>query len=309
MLLACILLMVSFYYLTIFVIAFVTILALFLLIIHLGFRAPRIKEMGSPKDFGLDYDQVHIPTTSGKQLFGWLLISPGSTETLIILHGWGGNAELMLPIAMPFHHAGINVLLFDARNHGNSDADSFSSLPRFAEDLASAIDWLKLHHSNLTKKIAVLGHSVGAGAVLLEASKRKDVAAVISISAFAHPEWMMQRYLKRFYLPAIIRLAILRYVEWVIGHRFTTFAPLNTVCRISCPILLVHGKEDRTIPIEDARAIIANCPKPHLTLIEVNDAGHDSVEKIEQHGYQLISFLAESGFSFNHKEKRNCTSQ
>ncbi len=276
--------------------ALIIIVGLLLIAIHLGFRAPRNQEMGNPKDLGMDYLQLHIPINAGKQLFSWLLTAPDSSETLIILHGWGGNAELMLPLAKPFHQAGINVLLFDTRSHGKSDPDTFSSLPRFAEDLGNVIDWLKQNHPDRSKNIALLGHSVGAGAVLLEASKRDDIAAVISISAFAHPEWMMQRYLQSFYLPSGIRKLIMRYVEWVIGHRFATFAPLDTVCKIHCPILLVHGKEDTTVPIEDARAILANCPEPHLSLLEIDDAGHDSVEKIEQHGKQLIGFLRIAGF-------------
>lgn len=271
--------------------------SLFLVALHLGFRAPRIREQGTPADLDIAYQPAQIPTVSGKQLFGWWLPVANADSSLIILHGWGGNAELMLPMAQPFHRAGINVLLIDARNHGNSDPDTFSSLPRFAEDLDHAIDWLRQQHPDKTQKLALLGHSLGAGAALLSASRRRDISAVISVSAFAHPEWIMKRYLQRFHLPGPVTGLALRYVQWVIGHRFNDIAPLNSVCRIDCPILLVHGRADTTVPVEDARAIASGCPRPNITLLEIDGAEHDSVDKIEQHGMELVDFLQQQAFA------------
>lgn len=84
---------------------------------------------------------------------------------------------------------------------------------------------------------------------------------------------------------------MLRYVEWVIGYPFATIAPVNTVRRITCPVLLVHGMEDQTVPLIDARRIFANCRSPQARLLEVEGAGHDSVDKIEPHIGQLLGFL------------------
>ena len=274
------------------------IVVIFLLALHLGFKAPRTRETKTPKDFAIDYQEVSIPTISGnnssKKLFGWLLAVKDSHTTIIILHGWGGNAEWMLPIAKPFYQAGMNVLLIDSRCHGNSDGAMFSSLPRFAEDMGSAIDWLKDKHPKRSQKLALLGHSVGAGAVLLEASRRKDIDAVISVSAFAHPEWMMKRYLGSFHIPKLLINLILAYVQWLIGLRFACFAPISTVCKINAPVLIVHGKADTIVPIDDAHAIIKHCPEPHITLFEVDEAGHESVDKFEEHSDKLIDFLEKS---------------
>jgi len=278
------------------------LIGLFLAALHLGFQAPRIREQGTPGNLGLAYETVHIPTLSGKRLFAWLLPVPGASTSIIILHGWGGNAELMLPMALPFHQAGINVLLIDARNHGNSDADSSSSMLRFAEDLDYAIHWLRQHHPGRTQRLALLGHSAGAGAVLLTASKRRDVAAVISVSAFAHPKWMMKRYLQRLHLPDWVMDFIMDYRQWIIGRRFDDIAPMNTVCKIACPVLLVHGRADTTVPVEDARAIAKSCPEAHLSLLEIDGAEHDSVDKIEQHGFELVSFLQQQGFAAPHTQ-------
>ena len=114
-------------------------------------------------------------------------IGAGERPAVILLHGWGGNAETLLPLARPLHEADFAVLLFDARCHGRSDEDSFTSLPRFAEDLEHAFDWLQRQRQVNHRQIAVLGHSVGAGAALLMASRRSEIAAVASIAAFSHP--------------------------------------------------------------------------------------------------------------------------
>lgn len=278
------------------------IAGLFILLIHLGFRAPRRPETGTPAAFGLPYTQVSIPTVAGKRLFGWWLaadsvesnsVDPAditvTDTTIIIMHGWGGNAELMLPLAVPLYTQGLNVLLFDARNHGRSDGHSFSSLPRFAEDLEHALDWLQQHYPAQSQRIVLLGHSLGAGAVLLAASRRKDIAALISIAAFAHPKWVMRRYLS--WLPNGLVVLINQYVQWLIGHRFDDIAPVNTICHINCPVLLVHGLADEMVPVSDAHAIAGACPRDNLQLLEIPGAGHESVDKIEQHEGELLAFL------------------
>ena len=72
----------------------------------------------------------------------------------------------------------MNVLLYDSRNHGKSDGDTFSSLPRFAEDLGSVIAWTK--QRDPSQKIVVLGHSIGAAAAMLAASAKGTVPVLIT---------------------------------------------------------------------------------------------------------------------------------
>ena len=271
-----------------------SLVALFLVGVHHAFRVPPRLETGSPDAFGLPFQAVRIPTHRQRRLFAWWIPTRPGAPTVVILHGWGGNAEAMLPLAVPFHEARYNVLLLDAREHGRSDRDTFASLPRFAEDAGAAMDWVQAQADNPTGSLILLGHSVGAGAVLLEASRRRDVAAVVSIAAFGHPEWMMRRYLYQSHLPRPLHRLVQAYVQWLIGHRFEAIAPVSTIRRVDCPVLLVHGEEDVTVPIADAECLAA---VSEAVLLRIAGAGHDSVGKVEDHGSELIDFLHRVGVS------------
>lgn len=266
---------------------------IFHLLIRIGLRAPRIREQDTPEAFGLAYSEVSIQSANGKRLFGWFIPAAGDAPApaVAVLHGWGSNAEMMLPLAAPLHHAGYAVLLFDARNHGRSDGDSFSSMPRFAEDLEHALDWLARQPGVDAERMAALGHSVGAAAALLAASRRRSLAAVISIAAFAHPDGMMRRLLASHHIPYMpLGWYVLRYVQRVIGHRFDDIAPYNTIRKVHCPVLLVHGAEDATVPVEEAQSIYTNRAGDHVRLL-ILGGEHDSIDELEKHVGELTAFL------------------
>ena len=280
------------------VFSLVVLLALFVIGIHYGFRIPRPKPLQTPQDYGFEYESLRIPTVHGKQLHAWFLPAQDATQTVLIAHGWGAHAELMLPLAVPFRNAGLNVLLFDARNHGQSDGHGYSSLPRFAEDIEHVLAWLQTHRPDACDKMALLGHSVGASASILVASRNDRLDALISISAFGHPEWVMTRYWQKLFFPRWLARVLNRYVEWLIGSRFVDIAPIHTITRVQCPVLLVHGLADTVVPIADARAIAQASLNAHVSiqLCEIADADHASVDKIDAHQDTLIQFLRLTGF-------------
>lgn len=266
------------------------ILLLILITLHIGFIPPRIRETKTPADFAMPYSEQKILTVKSKALFSWFIASEESecAPLIIIMHGWGSNAEHMLPVAATFYQAGMNVLLLDSRCHGQSSGDSYSALPRFAEDILHGLDYAQ---ANLcfNGQVVLLGHSVGAAATLYAATQRDDISAVISISSFAHPQWLMQRYFQTFKLPEVLIQFLLGYIQWIIGHRFAEIAPLNSITKLQMPVLLVHGTHDTTVPLDDARAIQKN--NPDVELLVIDGADHESVEMLETHGQLLVNFI------------------
>ena len=284
--------------------------------IRKGLAAPRVPHHTDPGALGLAFETLRIGTENGKSLHAWFIPAQGCTAVgdacaaaaaaevrdeadvsrkaapaVVVMHGWGGNAALMLPLARPLHEAGYATLFVDARCHGASDDDSFASLPRFAEDTEHAFVWLATRAGVDPQRIALLGHSVGAGAVLFAASRTPQVAAVVSVAAFSHPAAMMRRWLAAKRIPEKpIGRYILDYVQKTIGHRFDDIAPVATIARIRRPVLLVHGADDAVVPIDEAMQIYAMRGDTPVELMTLT-GDHESFADLEHHMGRLVAFL------------------
>lgn len=282
-------------------------------ILH-GLRAPRLAHAGPAAVLGLPVDQaqaLRIPGPRGRQLAAWLLwpeplpcagtsaLPPAPRAAVVVMHGWGAHAGLMAPVAPPLLAAGFAVLLLDARCHGQSEADDFSSLPRFAEDIAAGLQWLRQQPGIHPQRLAVLGHSVGAGAALMLAADLADrhpgqaapggLRAVVSLSAFAHPQEVMRRLLASHRVPwPLLGWGVVQHVQRVIGHRFDHIAPLATVARLRCPLLLVHGRHDATVPFGDALRLQRASNQAQLLAVA---GDHDLREALAPHAATLVAFL------------------
>lgn len=230
---------------------------------------------------GLAATDVSLPGPGGSTLRGWFCRPEqvaGRPSGAVVLHGWGGSAADLAPIARPLLDAGVRTLLLDARCHGRSDDAEFTSMPRFAEDVAAGVRWLRDQPHLDPERILLAGHSVGAGACLLAARDDPRIAAVVSLSSMADPREMMTRLLTGSHLPKPFARLALRYVEHLIGLRFSEFAPLTTLPALSVPVLLVHGEHDVVVPVADARRLAAAAPD--ATLLVVPGAGHADVADV-----------------------------
>ena len=265
-----------------------------------GLRAPRMPHEQGPADWGVPLGKVstqRLPGPGGRSLFGWLM-RPDDDGThapvpaVLVMHGWGANAASMGAVVAPLRAAGLAVLLLDARCHGQSDDEAFTSMPRFAEDIAAGLAWLRRQPDIDGDRLALLGHSVGAAAALLHASHHRDVRAVVSLSAFAHPDEVMRRLMAEKRVPyPVLGWYVLRHVQRVIGVRFDDIAPLHTLPRVYCPVLLVHGRDDKTVPFADAQRLQAAAGAAKLLAV---DGDHDLRQALLPRARELAAFLRQA---------------
>ncbi len=99
----------------------------------------------------------------------------------------------------------------------------------------------------------------------------------------------MRRFLAAHRIPyPVVGAAVLRHVQAVIGTRFDPIAPLHTIRAVRCPVLLVHGRGDATVPFDDALRLARAAPAARLLAVE---GGHDLREALAPHAADIVAFL------------------
>lgn len=247
---------------------------------------------------------VELPGPGGATLRALVLRSPGAVGTAMVLHGWGGSALDMLPVGELLREELLDAVLLDARAHGRSDDVALTSMPAFADDLSAAISWWRAASGLAGGRLVLVGHSVGAGACLLVARDEPAVDAVVMLASMADPRRVMQRVLVGAGLPPGLTALPLRLVEHLVGRRFTSFAPLGVIRALDLPLVIVHGQDDVTIPVEDARQLARAAP--HAELVVVPGAGHSDtavVSALRAPLRRLLERLAEAGGPFGQPSK------
>jgi hypothetical protein len=219
-----------------------------------------------------------------------IFASPGEPErrpTILFLHGKGGNASEWEPDARRALSLGYNVLLPDLRAHGRSGGTFFTMGFLEREDLALTLEAARGGFGVDPDRLGIHSCSAGSTVALELAAGRAGIRAIWLESPFAEPFAMARHYLSRATrIPAPLldlttRWAVRRAVSRVRrelglppgGEGVHRVDPLAAVSRVTAPILLVHGEDDRLVPPRFTRRLAAALP-PHSAIWNVAGAGH-----------------------------------
>jgi fermentation-respiration switch protein FrsA (DUF1100 family) len=226
----------------------------------------------SPWELQVEYEPVEF-VSGGLAIRGWWLPQPGSQQVVIGCTGHRGAKHELLGIGSGLWRAGNNVLLFDFRGRGASEGDVCSLAFHEIADLRSAVEYVSARMPDA--RLGVIGYSMGAAVALLVAAQEPRIRAVVADSAFATMRDVIAFAYQRHRLPAVpvVHLADAinrrRY-----GYGYAAVEPIRTVAAISPrPLLLIHGDQDMTIPVEHSRRLLKAAGEPKELWI-VPDVGH-----------------------------------
>jgi pimeloyl-ACP methyl ester carboxylesterase len=188
------------------------------------------------------------------------------------LHGSADNRDSGNWIAERLVPKGYDVLAYDGRAHGESTGDFCTYGVLEKQDLSRVLDQLGI------QRVLLVGASLGAAVALQAAPDDPRVIGVVAASTFSDLETIA-----RDRAPPTMREAQIREAFDLAGKqasfRVSDASPVGAASRITVPVLIVHGAEDRETSPEHSRRVYEALAGPK-TLRIVESAGHNGVLSI-----------------------------
>ena len=203
-------------------------------------------------------------------------VSIGEGDTILFLHGWGQNKEMMLPLIDELKYK-YRCVILDLPGFGNSLFNNAKTIEKYLEDIREF-----LAEENIFPKY-IVGHSFGGKLAALYYLKYKDLERLVII---ASPLLKPKRTIKYYYKIYMHKLKKKLGIKGNNGsddykNCCSKIKPLfinivNThldkiISKITIPTLLIWGDKDRKVPLNRAKKIKKKLVNSELC---VENGGH-----------------------------------
>lgn len=184
--------------------------------------------------------------------------------TVILVHGFGVTKEesgMFDNLAQNLSEVGILVYRFDFSGCGESGGDyGGTSLSKLKQDLSKILEFVKSQQKVDVLKIGVLGQSLGTATII---TLEPRVKCLIMMGSVSHPKENLIKSFGGGYNPSGISTKIkssglIVKVKPKFWKDFEKHKLLESIKKIHCPILFIHGEKDDKVPISDMEAYFKN---------------------------------------------------
>jgi dipeptidyl aminopeptidase/acylaminoacyl peptidase len=208
------------------------------------------------------YREVAFPSRSANlSLSGWYIeVNPQAPVVIITagIRSYKKDAKVLVPAGMLAHN-GFNVLMFDLRNHGDSDKDNGRTSVGNKEylDVLGAWDYM-IAKGYSTDRIGFYGVSLGAASDLIAFGQEPRLAALFEDSGFGNLPEIMTAELVRSKMPTFLVTPAEIMARVVGGENLLAFNPSDAINHDNNrPIYIVHGTGDTRVSVNQTRELEA----------------------------------------------------
>lgn len=200
--------------------------------------------------------------SKGQQIVGMLHVPDGRSRVpaALLLHGFTGNKaeahRIFVKLARALAEHGIASLRFDYRGSGDS-AGNFEEMTLRSEvvDAVEALRFLAAHRRINSRRLALVGMSLGgAVASFLIGRHRSRFKSLALWAPVAEGAGILDGLATPEAVASLAQTGITDHDGNLVGvgfiRQFAEMKPLREVVKSRCPVLLVHGSKDDTVPVQ-----------------------------------------------------------
>jgi dienelactone hydrolase len=242
-------------------------------VIHLD-RQPVPK---TPADYGMTYQPVDLTAEDNVKIKAWLI--PSNSNKLVVMTHVGGltkygstvsfksfsklfNKEIeFLKITRHLHDAGYGVLMFDFRNHGESEASPNGGKAAVGleeyKDVVAAMNYIQSNDATKNLNVGFVSFCMGANSTIIAMSKQpqafKNVKCMVAVQPISMAVFIRTYAKKRFTAVggALLFPVLQFFVNLQSKHRLQDMSPRDYVKDIKVPTLYVQVRNDPWTELSD----------------------------------------------------------
>jgi fermentation-respiration switch protein FrsA (DUF1100 family) len=198
----------------------------------------------TPKEVGLQYENVFIKTKDGLKIKAWFIpANPVAHHTIFFSHGNGGNISHRISKIVILNKLGLNVFIYDYRGYGKSEGKPTEA--GIYLDGNAVYDYLTKKKGIPEDSIIAYGESLGAAVAVGLASKAK-LEALILEGAFSSAKDMAGE--------------LFPFIPSFLFH--SKLDSLTKIKNVIIPKLFIHSSNDEIVPIQLSRKLYNMAPHP-----------------------------------------------
>jgi alpha-beta hydrolase superfamily lysophospholipase len=225
----------------------------------------------------------------------WLLPAPGGRKWAILVHGRTSERDETLRAWTSFSQAGYTSLIVTYRNDIETAPDPSGYYQFGRTEWADLEPAVQIALDSGAEEVVLAGFSMG-GAVVMSFMERSALADEVDRLVLDAPMLDFGRTVDLGAHERRVPGIVTRLAKWLAGMRFDVdWDALNYLSRaetLDVPVLLIHGDDDDTVPVQTSRELAELLPEL-VTYEEFPDAGHVTSWNNDpaRYGRVLLEFL------------------
>lgn len=232
---------------------------------------PSVLEQNFEFQFNYNFEELNFETDDGANLNAIHFKVENPKGVILYFHGNAGDLSRWGIIAEYFVEKQYDVLIMDYRTYGKSTGKLSETV--FYKDADLFYGYLKKRYDE--KDITLYGRSLGSGIATYLASKNKPKQLISETPYYSILDVAEERF------PMFPVKSLLKY-------KFLSF---EFIQKVSCPITMFHGTNDRVVPYTSAEKLYEVAPKQQTVFVTIEGGSHGDLINFDAYNSQIEKVL------------------